>query len=200
MAAKKEAQVSIVLSGPSSTGKTTIADDWCSKHTEYNRIQEVARDIMKRDNLTRKDLQQSLESDKSVFIKLQEDILAEQNRRELSLSGRPFISDRGLDPLVYIQQQCNEKEMDRFLLMDFTQECIKRYRNCLIVILCPLHIQPCDDGVRLVPSRGEQMEFIKLLVDLLKKLEIPFIYIDECDHTQRMKLLEDAVVRFVPQT
>lgn len=93
----------IILSGASSVGKTTVANDWCSKHKHFVHIQEVARDVMNECSMTREDLEASLSTkEKQVFLDLQQAILEEQNKRELAVpKGRPFISDRGPDPLIF---------------------------------------------------------------------------------------------------
>lgn len=47
----------IILCGASSVGKTTRATQWCKEHKQYYHIQEVARDVMRKHNLTLEDME-----------------------------------------------------------------------------------------------------------------------------------------------
>ena len=183
----------IILSGASSVGKTTVANDWCSKHERFVHIQEVARDVMHECSITRDDLAASLSTkEKQVFLELQHDILEEQNKRELAVpKGCPFISDRGPDPLIFACQYVGCEAADRLAETPAGVACLERYRNSLVVVLCPLK-KPTDDGFRLVPTTCEQDKFTKLLRDVLDKYRIPHLYVSDIDHHHRMALLRKA--------
>ena len=183
----------IILSGASSVGKTTVANDWCSKHKHFVHIQEVARDVMHDCSITRDDLEASLATkEKQVFLKLQHDILEEQNKRELAVpKDCPFISDRGPDPLIFACQYVSCEAADRLAKSLAGEACLERYRNSLVVVLCPLK-KPTDDGFRLVPTTCEQHEFTRLLREFLDRYHIPHLYVSEIDHHQRMTLLRKA--------
>ena len=52
----------IVICGASSTGKTTLAEDWLKKHREYAYLEEVARGVMDKNSIMREDVDASLEN------------------------------------------------------------------------------------------------------------------------------------------
>ena len=184
----------IILCGASSIGKSTLAQEWCQKHVEYARIEEVARDIMKSSNLTRDDLTASIQTDKRVFLDLQLQIMEEQNRRETELDGRPFISDRGPDPIVYAALHADQASADRLCAHEASAACLQRYRtDCMVVILCPLPAA-VDDGFRLVPeSREKQDEFNNYLMTLLDNHHVPYFYLSVVDREKRMRGLENML-------
>jgi hypothetical protein len=144
--------------------------------------------------ITRNDLTESLiTDDKRVFFTLQRDIIEEQNRQECSFEGKPFISDRGPDPLVYTLT-ISKKEFDKLLSLEATQSCFKRYRHSLVIILSKLS-ESKDDGTRLVQSKSEQESFTSTLTQILRENHIPFFYMSETDRELRVKVLENAVIK-----
>ena len=187
----------ILLCGASSVGKTTLANDWCLKHKEYQHIQEIARDIMTRDGITRENLETSLKGDKKVFLDLQHSIIKEQNIREIEFESQPFISDRGPDPLVYVQCYVGQSELDHLSRCEATQACFNRYRRCLVVVLTPLSVST-DDGFRLVQDGKEQELFTNTLTSLLDKYRIPYIYMEETNREKRLECLEKATQGLFP--
>ena len=185
----------IILSGASSVGKTTLAKDWIERHSEYAHISEVARDVMKQHSLTRDDLIASFKtSDKATFLLLQKLIFEEQNRREISLfeGGCSFISDRGPDPLAYVCLKKSEETADELAKTSSASACLERYRQSLVVVLCPLSAKPADDGFRLVPDRREQEDFTRVLCEQLQKHRVPYVYVDKTDRRERLCVLEKA--------
>ena len=183
----------IVLSGASSVGKTTLATDWKERHREYAHISEIARDVMKQHSLTRDDLITSLKTpEKATFLRLQKLIFEEQNRREISLEGKPFISDRGPDPLAYVCLKKSPEAVDELAQTAAASACLDRYRKSLVLVLCPLATQ-IDDGFRMVPDREEQEQFTRILCEQLQKHRIPYVYVDETDRSKRISVLERAV-------
>ncbi len=192
---------SIILCGASSVGKSTLAKAWCIRHPEYNHIEEIARDIMKQDSITRHDLETSLSTqDKLVFLKLQYDIIDEQDKREDDFITRDqsFISDRGPDPYVYVKMHYTEEATHDFSKHTSFEKCIERYRTkSLCFILCPLSF-PTDDGVRLVQSLSEQKKYNKEVSDAFNKYNIPFIHINVTDLQKRLTMLVDAIKGHFP--
>lgn len=183
----------IVLSGASSVGKTTLADDWIELHHEYARISEVARDVMKQHSLTRSDLIKSLKTaEKTEFLHLQTLIFDEQNRREIQFESQPFISDRGPDPLAYVCLKKSPEAADELAKTTAASACLDRYRNSLVLVLGPLPTQS-DDGFRMVQDRDEQEDFTRVLCEQLQKHRIPYIYVDETNRRKRVSFLERAV-------
>ena len=192
----KKSHTRIVLCGASSVGKTTLANDWCRKHKKFQHIQEVARDVMKRDNLTREHLERSLQTDKQVFLNLQHEIIKEQDRREQEfvLNRQSFISDRGPDPVVYVHNFVGKEEANKLIDSKPVQSCFERYQNSLVVILSILD-QSTDDGFRLVPNKAEQEQFTETLMSLLDEHHIPYLYMRETDRKLRLECLENAVTK-----
>ena len=184
----------IILSGASSVGKTTLAKDWVEIHGEYSHIDEVARDVMKRHSLTRDNVIESLKtSEKATFLHLQELIFEEQNRQELALSEskRPYISDRGPDPLAYVCLMKSPEAADILAKTSAASSCLERYRESLVLVLSPLE-KVTDDGFRMVPDRREQEDFTRVLREQLQKHRIPYIYVEETDRKKRLHCLERA--------
>ena len=181
----------IILCGASSVGKTTLSNDWANRNTEYAQIQEVARDVMLEQGVTREDMIESLGTDKKVFFQLQGDIFKEQHKRETELGMNRFISDRGPDPLVYTFLQDEEVAWE-MRQQEFVRECFSLYRKSLVVLLSPLSTT-ADDGVRLVQTRAEQDEFTAALRRVLKECDIPFMFIAETDRWGRVDILKKAV-------
>ena len=183
----------IVLSGASSVGKTTLAKDWKERHKEYSHISEVARDVMKEHSLTRDDLITSLKTpEKATFLRLQKLIFEEQDRRETSLEGESFISDRGPDPLAYVSLKISPEAADELAQTPAATNCLNRYRKCLVLVLCPLATQS-DDGFRMVQDRKEQEQFTRVLREQLQKHGISYVYVDETDRSKRISFLERAI-------
>ncbi|XP_065888943.1 uncharacterized protein [Dysidea avara] len=185
----------IILCGASSVGKTTIATEWCKRHKEYHHIQEVARDVMKEHNINRDHMTDSLKSDpkKEVFLKLQQLILEAQNRHEKGIpSNQSYISDRGPDPIVFTYVYVNREAAQKLAESNEGRQCIERYKKCLVAMLCPLKT-PTDDNFRLVQDEEEQQRFVDAMFDIFHKYNIPYIYINEVNHTKRMCILRKAV-------
>ena len=129
-------------------------------------------------------------SDKTTFLRLQELIFEEQNRRELSLgSDRSFISDRGPDLLAYV---CLKKGPEAASSLATTPAASAR--KSLVVVLCPL-ATPTDDGFsRMVQDAQEQEEFVtRVLCQQLQKHRVPYIYIDKTRRKERACILERAI-------
>ena len=185
----------IILCGASSVGKTTLAQEWCNKHRNFHHIQEIARDIMKEKSITREDLEISLGTKKKeVFLQLQRNIFDQQNLCELALKDESFISDRGPDPLAYVESYYSAGQVYHLDGSPSVVACLERYRTtCLCVVLCPLSGVACDDGVRLVQTEEKQLEFNKNLCGILRKRNIPYIYMNVSNLQQRMKFLEQAL-------
>ena len=185
----------IILCGASSVGKTTVATQWCKKHKEYYHIQEVARDVMKEHNLTREDMEKSLKGDpkKVVFLNLQRLILIAQNQHELNIpSSTPYISDRGPDPIVFAYVYGDLGAAKSLAESPEGKQCLERYRRCLVVLLCPLKA-PTDDDFRFIQDMKQQQNFTDGMIFIFHHYKVPYVYINETDHTKRMHMLSDAV-------
>ena len=190
----------IVLCGANSIGKTTLAEDWLKRHTEYDYLIEVARDVMGHHSITGKDVRDSLATEeKAALVKLQNLIFEEQNRQELDLelrNSKAVIIDRGPDPLAFMSQLNSEEAADELSRTPAAVACLERYRSsCLVVVvgLLPPEIAPEHDGLRMVQPRDEQEEYNAILCRQLEKHKIPYRCLQETDKSRRVKELEMLV-------
>ena len=188
----------IILSGASSVGKTTFSNDWCKQHPEYRQVKEIARQIMRDKSLTRADLKSFLSSDgNGKFLEFQSDIFVGQNLQESELvkANHPFISDRGPDPLVFVEQHIDHDSALKLAELPAAKECLQRYRskNCVVIIVCPLE-EIEDDNVRIVPTNEEQLQYTEFLKALLQELNVPYKYCDKTNRCERIQWLEDIVL------
>ena len=95
-----------------------------NRFEDYKPIDEVARDLMRREGLTKKDL----EGNEAVFLEFQWRILKAQRKREAALTEEEegdFISDRSiLDCLAYVLLKRDwdflEKEIERHKVTSLT--------------------------------------------------------------------------------
>lgn len=187
----------IILTGASSVGKSTLAGDWCKKHTEYHHVREVAREIMKDQSITRADLKEFLASENKVkFFEFQNQIFQEQNVREAFLVEKnfPFIADRGPDPLVFVEQNLSHDSALKLAETQAANLCLQRYRskNCAVIIICPLE-KIEDDNIRMVPTSEDQIQYTECLKQLLQMLNVPYKYCDKTDRYERLQWLEEAI-------
>ena len=186
----------IVLCGANSVGKTTLAEDFLEKHGEYVYLKEVARDVMKSNSITSKDVRESLKTpENSTPSLLQNLIFQEQNLQELALGDcKAVIQDRGPDPLAFMCQQKGKEKADELSQTPDAVACLERYRSadCLVVVVGLLKTVE-DDGFRMVQDGEEQREFTECLCNQLEKHRIPYSCIKETDRMRRVSELERLV-------
>ena len=185
----------IIICGASSTGKTTLADEWHHRHKDFEYIQEIARDIMREKSIRRDDLLASLETkEKRLFFEFECLILKEQNQHEVALAsaGKPFISDRGPDPFAYVGIHMGQEGIDKLVKISGAEGYLERCRESLVVLLCPLKEVTADD-FRMLRTKEEQIRFTEVMRKILRQHNIPHIYIDVADHNKRISILEQSV-------
>ena len=175
-----------------------MATDWARRHTDYHQIQEVARGVMRENNIDRNDMEESLFHDpqKEVFLRLQRLILEAQDKYERELLQEhedcSFISDRGPDPIVFALVYASHEAAAALAESKAGQACLSRYRRCLVVLVCPL-LSVTDDNFRFVQESKHQELFTQRMSEILDKYQVPYIYLDEINHQKRMSILERAV-------
>ena len=186
----------IVLCGASSTGKTTLAEDWLNKHGEYAYLEEVARGVMEKNSIMREDVDASLETEaKEVLIRLETLIFEEQNRQELAFHAHEaVVVDRGPDPLAFLCQLKDQQAAEDLSKTAAASACLERYRqsHCLIVVVGLLD-GIMDDGFRRVQGRSEQEEYTEILCSQLDRHHIPYHHLKETDREKRVCELEKLV-------
>ncbi len=186
-----------MISGPSSAGKTMLCRDWCNHHPEFHRVEEVARVIMKDKKIDRPKLECYVQNiSDGNFMQFQQDIFDKQERVERKeMSEREYvILDRGPDPIVFAAQVVGHDAALKLGQSPSAQACFSDYKwnNSLLVIMCPLgEIE--DDGVRYVPTRKEQYEYIDILKYFLGHYKVPFEYCDKTDRMERVQWLQDML-------
>lgn len=152
---------------------------------------------MKNNNITRADLVSYLnDKTKERFFQFQQLIFEEQNHREAELDRKQssFISDRGPDPLAFVEVHINHTSVLRLAETAAARACLQRYRSsqCKVVIVCPLH-EIADDNVRMVPTHEEQIRYTECLKSILDELNVPYLYCDKTDRQERVKWLEKVI-------
>ena len=161
-------------------------------------MKEVAREIMRKNSITR-DVLESFHKpeNRGKFLDFQHSILVGQNDIETSLIKKNchFITDRGPDPLVFVEQHTADHELAMKLAdSDAAKACLQRYRSsrCVVVIVCPLDTIE-DDNVRMVPTGEEQIQYTEYLKRILKELKVPYKYCDKTDRAERLDWLESVI-------
>ena len=190
----------IILCGASSVGKTTLANDWCLRYPHFKHIQEVARCIMEKRCISRQDLEVSLSGDKKLFLNLQRWIFEEQDKLESCYiqDGNDFISDRGPDPLAFALFHGSNEAADELAQTPAAVKCLEHYKNCFIIVLCPLD-KCTDDGIRLMSSGyAERKKFTECLCYFLQKYQLPYVYCSVTDRTERLFFVDQVTRQQYP--
>ena len=117
----------VFICGAHSTGKTTLLDRLLSELDQnLVAVDEVARKIIAEQGWQRKDFDPKIHPD--TFYELQLKILQEQLRKDKELCDKntPYISDRGLDPIIYCKMYLGEEWLQKIMNSIEAKECIKR--------------------------------------------------------------------------
>jgi len=176
---------SIILCGATSAGKRKVANVLSNNHKGFKPIINIARNIMTKDSITREDILESLKTEKKEkFLQLQRHIIREQNN--LESEGGPFISANGINPLAFAHYYADRKAAGQLAQDSATRDCLKRYGECLVLVLRP-PAEPTDDGMHLMQTKEEQNEFTQVLCDLLHEYGIHYKEIDEDNLEQVLK-------------
>lgn len=171
--------VGVVLCGSSSSGKTTLRTALQQRPAMAGLapIGELARTIMEENKWTRETLQAE---GWGLFVRLQEMILHRQDSIEQKCVAQQqgFVSDRGLDPLMYLAtcRGVTDRARDWRAWKDTPclQSLIARHRRCLVVLLEPVEKLLKDDNERIVPTIAEAQLQTEQLKSILDELGIPF--------------------------
>ena len=189
-------RITIIVSGPSSAGKTALCNDWCKRHPQFYFVEEVARKVMKEKSIDRPKLHSYIQNiSNGKFLQFHQDIFDQQNSVEQESSVREFvIVDRGPDPVVFITQSMSYDDAFKLANSPSARACFERYKSddVVLVIMCPLDTIE-DDGVRYVPTKDEQYEYVDILKHFLYHLGIQFHYCDKTSRNARVKWLEELL-------
>lgn len=121
------AMLRVFICGAQSTGKTTLLKDLISESgQDLHTVNEIARNIIAENGWQREDFNPRTRPD--TFYDLQVKILRAQLRidEELCSKNRSYISDRGLDPIIYCQTYLGEEWFKKIIKTKEAEECIKR--------------------------------------------------------------------------
>ena len=173
--------------------------DWCERHSHFHYMEEVARIVLKEQQIDRPKLHSFLnDTNDGSFFQLQQDIFDRQNTEEKKCEDYKYvIVDRGPDPLVFACQELGHEEALELSRSPSAKACLERYkdRNHVCVIMCPLDSIE-DDGVRYVPTKEQQFEFVDILKNLLGQFDVPFEYCDRTGFIERLEWLEDVLTKY----
>ena len=193
--------IHIIISGASSVGKTTHVDQCLNKfrqenkfkHFQFKRIQEVARTVLQRLNITGKDLIKYInQNDVDAFSSIQKKIISEQILSFDKKKEENYFSDRsGFDALAYIHSYFpNETNADEIFHSRMFKQLIDQCRTGLIFLIQPHEdLQAQNDNMRIIPNYNEQIEYTKSLQYWYKKAQIPFFLITDLDLNERVEFI-----------
>ena len=117
----------VFICGAQSTGKTTLLKTLVSERTQdLHPVNEIARNIIAENGWQRKDFEPTTRP--ATFYDLQVKILRAQSQidEELCNQNRSYISDRGLDPIIYCQMYLGEDWFQKIIRTKEAGECIRR--------------------------------------------------------------------------
>lgn len=191
--------IHIIISGASSVGKSTLVEQCLLHLTQYSfiRIQEVARTVLKRLNLTGKDLLNNIkENNLEQFSSIQEKILEEQINSFNQEKEKNYLSDRsGFDALAYIHCYFNNQEKPNEIFQSkLFQSLIKQCQNGLIFIIQPKQeLKAQNDNMRIVPEYEEQIKYTECLKYWYEKAHLSYFVINDLNLTKRVEFIQQHI-------
>ena len=117
----------VFICGAHSTGKTTLLNRLLSEPgVNLHPVNEIARNIIKENGWQRKDFEPK--TNPETFYELQVKILQAQSRidKELCNESCSYISDRGIDPIIYCQMYLGKEWFEKIMQTEEAKECIER--------------------------------------------------------------------------
>jgi predicted ATPase len=118
----------VFICGAHSTGKTTLLNRLLSEpdQNQLHAVNEVARNIIAENGWQKNDFDPKINP--HIFYDLQVKILQAQLRidEEFCNQNRSYISDRGLDPIIYCQMYLDEEWFHKIMYSTEAKECVKR--------------------------------------------------------------------------
>ncbi|KAL4220913.1 hypothetical protein ACF0H5_019179 [Mactra antiquata] len=186
----------IYICGPHSTGKTTLLNDLRPYLNNIKVAEELARGIIKAHGWSRDDFHPVKHPD--IFKQLNEEILDAQVKvdDECTKLGEDFISDRAIDPIVYIGFYIDDRDKNSLYEHPGVKTWLLRLKQSLIFLIYP-H-QECleDDNVRLTPTLAELIRFHDSFEKELQMHDIPYIKVTELDRQSRVTRVLDEIKLF----
>jgi predicted ATPase len=189
----------IIISGASSVGKSTLVEKCFSNLPEYSFIciQEVARTVLNRLNLTGKDLLNYIEiNNLEEFIKIQEKIIEEQIFCFDQAKEKNYLSDRsGFDALAYIDYYFeNKQKTNEIFQSQLFQLLIKQCQHGFIFIIQPQEeLIAQNDNMRIVPNYHEQIGYTNCLKYWYEQAHLSYFIINDLDLNKRVEFVQQNI-------
>jgi predicted ATPase len=191
--------IHIIISGASSVGKSTLVDECVSHLTQYSftRIQEVARTVLNRLNLTGKDLLNYIEENNlEEFTSVQEKIIEEQILYFNQEKEKNYLSDRAaFDALAYIHHYFNNKQKTTEIFQSkLFQLFIEQCQNGFIFIIQPQEeLKAQYDNMRIVPNYQDQIGYTECLKYWYEQAHLPYFVINDLNLTKRLEFIQQHI-------
>ena len=191
----------LIISGASSVGKSTLVEE-CLKDfrqdkkfnkERFQRIEEVARTVLKRLKMTGKGLQRFIEErNLDAFSDVQVKIIAEQVLSFEKEKNENYLSDRsGFDALAYIQHYFpNQQKANSIFQSELFQRLINQCRNGLIFVIQPQEeLQAQNDNMRIVPNYQDQLGYTQCLIYWYDMANLPYFVIPDLNMNKRIEFI-----------
>lgn len=205
--------IHIIISGASSVGKTTLVhrclksfhEDRKFKTIPFKQIDEVARTVLKRMNITGKDLTKYIDQNNvNRFSQIQEQIITEQVKAFDQQKDENYLSDRsGFDALAYIDCYFPDtRNAQTIFQSSIFKQLIDQCRTGFIFLIQPQEdLQAQHDQMRMVPSYEEQIRYTDSLKKWFKRAELSYFVITDLDLNKRVDFIRkhlDGHFQFLP--
>jgi predicted ATPase len=194
--------VHVIISGASSVGKSTLVEKCFLNLPEYSFIciQEVARTVLNRLNLTGKDLLDYIKRNQlEEFIQIQEKIIEQQIFYFNQEKEKNYLSDRsGFDALAFIDYYFqNQQRTNEIFQSQLFQSLIKQCQNSLIFLIQPQEeLIAKNDNMRIVPSYSEQIGYTTCLKYWYEQAHLPYFVINDLDLNKRVEFVQQHIIKF----
>lgn len=117
----------VFICGAHSSGKTTLLKGLLAEPGhDFRVVNEIARQILAENGWQAEDFNPKINP--TTFYDFQQQILRAQSHRDVELCGQntSYISDRGLDPIIYCKMYLGEEWFRKIMNTKEAEECIKR--------------------------------------------------------------------------
>ncbi|XP_028403013.1 uncharacterized protein LOC114525785 [Dendronephthya gigantea] len=186
----------VFICGAHSSGKTTLLQSLLVEPGhDFHVVNEIARKILAKNRWQAEDFNPKINP--ATFYEFQLQILRAQWHSDVELcrQNTTYISDRGLDPIIYCKMYLGEEWFRKIMNTKEAEECIKRHKasNTLTVIIRPHRECIQEDGTRMVPKMEELVKFTEIFLEFFKEYDIQYEIIEELCLDTRVALLKSFI-------
>ncbi|CAF0846345.1 unnamed protein product [Adineta steineri] len=197
--------IHIIISGASSVGKSTLVEECIKKFRQdkklkdkkFKLIQEVARTVLNRLNLTGRNLETYINQNNiNAFSNVQEKIIHEQVSAFEKEKEKNYLSDRsGFDALAYIHHYFkNQQKTNSIFESEQFQFLVNQCRDGLVFIIQPQEeLQAKNDNMRMVPNYKDQIAYTNCLKYWYDQAYLPYFVITDLDMTKRVEFIQEHI-------